>query len=200
MPVTNIIIAGVGGQGNIVASKIIGESALAVGYDVKITETHGMAQRGGSVHSMVRIGDKVFSPLIPKGACHYLLSLEILEGLRWVEYLADEAFLIVSTEIRPPFSVSVGKARYPENIEEIYSKYGRLFIVPAKELASRAGSTRSANIVMLGCLAYFMGGINKEVWDESIRKRFYGKEEVIEINLKAFQLGYEFAANSDVGR
>ncbi|MCX7831522.1 MAG: indolepyruvate oxidoreductase subunit beta [Actinobacteria bacterium] len=200
MSATNIIIAGVGGQGNIAASKIIGEAALMLGYDVKITETHGMAQRGGSVHSMVRFGDKVFSPLIPKGACQYLLSLEILEGLRWVEYLKDGAFLIVSTEIRPPYSVSVGKDHYPQNIEEIYSKYGQLLMVPAKELASKAGSTRSANIVMLGCLAYLTKSINSEAWIESIKRRFYGKEKVIEINLNAFQLGYEFASNSDRGR
>lgn len=192
----NVIIAGVGGQGNIVASKILGEAALAAGFDVKITETHGMAQRGGAVHSMIRFGEVVYSPIVPQGSSDYLLSFEILEGLRWVHYLKENGWIIVSTEVRPPYQVSLGKASYPENIEEIYAGYGNTLFVPAKELAAEAGSVRSANIVMLGAFACFEKNLNVDLFKEAIRKRFSGKDKVIEINLKAFEKGFEFALNA----
>lgn len=192
MKTESIIIAGVGGQGNIAVSQIIGLAAGESGFDVKITETHGMAQRGGSVHSMIRFGQKVFSPLIPKGECRYLVALEYLEGLRWLEYLSTKAVILVSTEKRPPYPVLVGKAVYPENIDEIYRKFGRAFFVPAKELAEEAGSARAANIVMLGALSRFLKGVSAEELKSAIEKRFAGREKVIEINLRAFEFGRSF--------
>lgn len=190
----SIIIAGVGGQGNIAASQIIGLAAVESGFDVKITEIHGMAQRGGSVHSMIRFGQKVFSPLIPKGECGYLVALEYLEGLRWLEYLTGDALILVSTEKRPPYLVSVGKAVYPENMDETYRKFGRALFIPAKELAEEAGSARAANIVMLGALSNFLKGISSEELKGAIEKRFAGKDKIIELNLKAFELGKSFVA------
>lgn len=189
----SILIAGVGGQGNIVASKIIGVAAMMLNYDVKISETHGMAQRGGSVHSMIRFGKKVYSPLIPLGTCDYLISLEIVEGLRWVEYMKPDSVILVSTEKRPPYSVSIGKASYPENIEKIYSDYGKTYLLPAHEIALKAGSVRSANVVMIGAYAYFEDLIPPEAIVESLKERFKGRESIIDVNLRAFEYGYEYA-------
>lgn len=188
----NLMIAGVGGQGNVVATRILGEAALRCGFDVKITETHGMAQRGGSVISMVRIGKKVYSPIIPKGSLDFLISLEILEGLRWVQYLKKDGSILVSTEMRPPYLVSIGKQTYPENIEEIYKMYGRAIFIPARKLAEEAGSSRSANMVMLGAYCYLDNFIDKNILLEEIKKRFSKNEKIVEINTKAFELGYKF--------
>lgn len=189
----SILIAGVGGQGNILASKVIAIAAMKVGYDVKISETHGMAQRGGSVHSMIRFGEVVYSPLIPHGTCDCLISLEIIEGLRWVEYMKQDSVILVSTEKRPPYSVSVGKASYPENVEEIYGGYGKAFFLPAHEIAFKAGSVRSANVVMIGAYSYLEDAIPPDILVESLKERFKGKESLIQINLRAFEYGYSYA-------
>lgn len=196
----NIIIAGVGGQGNILASRIIGEAALIKGYEVRISETHGMAQRGGSVHSMIRFGSVVSSPLVPKGCCNYLLSLEVIEGLRWIEYLSQNPVIIVSTEIRPPYVVSIGKTAYPDNIEEIYSRYGTLITIPASEMAVEAGSVKAANMVLIGAFAYFEKKISLDDYYEAIEKRFKGKKEILEVNIKAFDMGYRYSEKFMQGR
>jgi indolepyruvate ferredoxin oxidoreductase beta subunit len=195
----SIIIAGVGGQGNIAASKIIGEAAIRSGYDVKITETHGMAQRGGSVHSMIRFGKKVYSPLIPKGEAGYLISLEYLEGLRWLSYLSEEAIILVSTEKRPPYLVSIGKASYPENTEEVYSQFGKAIFIPARELALEAGSAKAANVVMLGALSCFLKDISSENLKEEVKRKFAGKDKLVELNLKAFEIGRNFVRKDQEG-
>jgi indolepyruvate ferredoxin oxidoreductase beta subunit len=190
--VKNLMIAGVGGQGNVVAARILGEAALRCGFDVKMTETHGMAQRGGAVISMIRIGKKVYSPMIPKGSLDLLISLEILEGLRWVHYLKKDALILVSTEKRPPYLVSIGKQSYPENIEGIYEMYGQTIFIPARELAEEAGSARSANVVMLGAYSYLEDLIDKDVLLEEVSRRFSRKEKLVDVNVKAFELGYNF--------
>lgn len=192
MGIRNILIAGVGGQGNVAAARIIGEAALKQGFDVKMSETHGMAQRGGSVHSMIRFGKKVFSPLIPKGSLNLIISLEIIEGLRWVQYLDDNATMLISTEKRYPYMVSIGKMSYPDDIEERYRAYGRVIFVPARELAEEAGSVRAANVVMLGAYAFIENELSKENLLEQVEERFKRKEKLLPVNLRAFELGFEY--------
>lgn len=188
--VRSLIIAGVGGQGNIAASEIIAMTALKSGLDVRIAETHGMAQRGGAVHSIVRYGNKVFSPLIPTGACDFIISLEYMEGLRWLHYLKEGGISIVSTEVRPPYTVSVGLKEYPESLQEKYREYGKAIFVDALRLAREAGTERSANIVMIGAFSVFET-FPEEDWLRSIEERFGGK--YFDVNQKAFLLGRKAA-------
>ncbi len=187
---SNLIIAGVGGQGNIAASEVIAMTAIKSGLNVRIAETHGMAQRGGAVHSMVRYGKKVFSPLIPEGDCDFIISLEYIEGLRWLHYLKKGGMSIVSTEKRLPYTVSAGFSEYPENPEKIYKKYGSAIFINALELARDAGTERCANIVMIGAFSVFES-FPEEDWLISIKERFRGK--FMDINQKAFFLGKKAA-------
>ncbi len=191
----NIIISGVGGQGNIAASKVIGEAALKAGFDVKITETHGMAQRGGAVHSMIRFGEVVYSPLIPQGLCDVLISLEYSEGLRWLHYLSDEPVILVSTEKRKPAAIVAGEAAYPEDADKIYSERGRLLLIPALEIAREAGSVRAANVVMIGAYLAVEREIPFEFFVEAIDERFAKKPELVEINKTALITGKKYAEN-----
>lgn len=181
-----MIIAGVGGQGNIVASDILARVALAHGLEVKIAEVHGMAQRGGSVHSMVRFGPSVHSPLIPLGCADFIMSLEAMEGARWLEYLRPGGTMVVSTERRPTLSILAGEQSYPEDLDALYGSVGTVHWVEALELARQAGSARSANVVMLGALATFLSFDDTE-WLSAIDARF--KPTVAQLNKAAFSLG-----------
>jgi indolepyruvate ferredoxin oxidoreductase, beta subunit len=185
----DILVTGVGGQGVVLASDIIGETALAAGFDVKKTDTLGMAQRGGSVVSHVRLAKKVWSPLIKEGEVDILLAFEKLEAARWSHFLTPGAAVIVNTYEQPPLSVSLGQEKYPADAEIIAAlkrRTGRIFFIDANKRAKELGNARTLNIFMLGCFAAF-APIEDPVWKESISRRL--PENIREINLTAFAAG-----------
>ena len=184
----NILIAGVGGQGTLLASKLMGKVFLEKGYDIKVSEVHGMSQRGGSVITYVRYGDKVDSTIIDKGEADMLLSFELLESARWLPYLKKDGIIITNTQKIDPMPVITGVTEYPENIaEKLVSTGIRLDTVDALSLASEAGSVKSVNVVLVGVAARYLG-IGKEVWEDAIRSTVPPK--TIDANIKAFELGY----------
>ena len=185
----NLLITGAGGQGIILASDIIGETAIAAGYDVKKTDTIGMAQRGGSVLSHMRIARQVWSPLIRQGEVDLLLALEKLEAARWASYLKPESVAIVNNHALPPLSVSLGNARYPsdDEIQAILKQVtDRIYFINGTERAKELGNIRTLNIFMLGCASLFMP-FKVAAWQESIAKRL--PEKVRQVNLTAFDRG-----------
>jgi indolepyruvate ferredoxin oxidoreductase beta subunit len=186
--VKNMLLAGVGGQGILLASEIICNVMIRAGYDVKKSEVHGMAQRGGSVTSHVRYGKKVFSPIARKGDIDILLSFEKLETLRYLDYLKSNGMVIINdAELYPP-SVNLGDATYPENIPETVRKYFEIVkIVNASDIAVRAGNIRTANTAMLGVLSTYLDTIETVIWESVIRTSF--PEKVIKENIAAFNLG-----------
>jgi indolepyruvate ferredoxin oxidoreductase beta subunit len=185
--VTNILLVGVGGQGIIVASEIMADAFLEAGHDVKKSEVHGMAQRGGSVSTHIRFGSKVFSPLIKEGETDILVAFEELEAMRYLHYLGPEPAIILNEQRLNPPSVSLGKERYPENIAEVLSrKAARFKKVAGKDLALKAGDIRTLNIVLLGALSSFLP-VPEGIWTENILRRFPPKAH--KANLEAFQLG-----------
>jgi indolepyruvate ferredoxin oxidoreductase beta subunit len=186
-----LLVTGVGGQGVVLASDIIAEAAMASGYDVKKTDTLGMAQRGGSVVSHVRIGSKVRSPLLGEGTADVLLAFEKLEAARWVNYLRPGAAVIVNQQAQPPLSVNLGYERYPtdEEVSRILSvRTDRIYYVEGVDRARKAGDARSLNTFMLGCASCFMP-LEVRVWKETISQRV--PERVREINMAAFDAGRE---------
>ena len=183
----NIIFAGVGGQGVILASKVLMEAAMKKGFDVKESEVHGMAQRGGSVDCNVRFGEKVYSPLIPKGGADFVVSLEMLEAMRKLDYLSKDAVLIVNREQFDPAPVEIGAMKYPEDIEAwLKSNFKNTVVVNTAEALKEAGTKRALNIVMLGALSKYLD-FEIPVWEEAIKSLV--KEKFIEQNIKAFHLG-----------
>jgi len=185
----NVIFAGVGGQGVILASKVLMEIAMKNGFDVKESEVHGMAQRGGSVDCHVRFGKDVASPLIPKGGADYVICLELLEAMRKVEYLKADARLIVNREQINPAPVETGAMKYPDDLEEWMKKnFPGTIIVDTSEALKEAGTKKALNIVMLGCLSKFLD-FNVSDWEDAIKAQV--NEKFVEQNLKAFNLGRE---------
>jgi len=185
----NIIITGVGGQGVIMAGNIIGEAALTSGYDVKKTDTLGMAQRGGSVISHLRIADKIFSPLIKQGEADILLAFEKLEAARWSHYLKPSGIAIINNQALPPLSVSLGNECYPDDEEIIgivRQQTENLYIVEGICKAEELGNIKTLNIFMLGCLSYFIS-FNGDVWRDCITESLPSK--VVDLNLSAFKAG-----------
>jgi len=183
----NIIFAGVGGQGVILASKILMEVARDSGYDVKESEVHGMAQRGGSVDCHVRYGEKVYSPLISRGTADYIVSLEELEAMRKLEYLAPGGVMIVNREKINPAPVETGAMEYPADIEEWLSAHVRNSeILDTKEALRKAGSKKALNIVMLGALSKHLE-FSEDTWTKAIRSLV--RDKFVEMNLTAFNLG-----------
>lgn len=188
METKNILIVGVGGQGTLLASKLMGRYFTEKGYDVKVSEVHGMSQRGGSVVTYVRYGEKVFSSVIEKGEADIILSFEQLEGARWLPYLKKGGVLITGTQKIDPMPVIMGKAGYPENILEKLSEKGvKVIPVDALTLALEAGSAKSANVVLLGAAVKLLG-IDKDEFAEIVRSSVPPK--TVEANLKAFESGY----------
>ncbi|HEY81730.1 MAG TPA: indolepyruvate oxidoreductase subunit beta [Dehalococcoidia bacterium] len=185
----DLLVTGAGGQGIILASDIIGEVAIASGYDVKKTDTIGMAQRGGSVLSNVRIAPKVWSPLIKRGAGDLLLALEKLEGARWAPYLRSGGIAIVNDHALPPLSVSLGKSRYPSD-EEILNilkqRTDQVYFIEGTRHVRELGNIRTLNMFMLGCVSLFMP-FEVEIWKDSISRRL--PPNLREINLAAFERG-----------
>ena len=185
----NILIAGVGGQGTLLASKLMGVVFMGKGYAIKVSEVHGMSQRGGSVVTYVRYGDKVASTVIEKGEADMVISFELLESARWLPYLKKDGVLISNTQKINPMPVITGQMPYPENIIEKLRATGvRLHTVDALSLAESAGSSRSVNVVLLGVAAKYLG-MEREVWEEAIRSTVPPK--TVETNLAAFAAGYE---------
>lgn len=185
--VTNIMIVGVGGQGSLLASRLLGNALVSEGYDVKVSEVHGMSQRGGSVVTYVRFGDKVYSPVIDKGEADYILSFEKLEAARWMEYLRKDGKIIVNTQEIDPMPVVTGAMNYPENvIEKMTAKGVHVIPVDALTLAEEAGSPKATNIVLMGVLSKYMG-FERAVWEKALEAVVPSK--FLELNKKAFALG-----------
>lgn len=183
----NIMIVGVGGQGSLLASKLLGHLLLTQGYDVKVSEVHGMSQRGGSVVTYVRFGEKVYSPIIDKGEADFIVSFEKLEAARWVEYLKEGGRIVVNTQQIDPMPVITGNAQYPENLIEKMEALGvQVDAMDCLSLAEQAGSAKAVNIVLMGRLSRYFD-IPEETWKQAIRDCV--PEKFVELNLKAFALG-----------
>lgn len=185
----DLLITGIGGQGNILASDIISEAAIDAGYDVKKTDTLGMAQRGGSVISNVRIAREVYSPLIREGEVDILLAFEKLEAARWGHYLRPGGIAIVNNQALPPLSVSIGSEQYPsdEKITDILKqRTDRIYFVAGTRRARELGNIRTLNIFMLGCVSLFLP-FSVRVWKDSISQRVPAKSR--QINITAFDQG-----------
>ena len=185
--VKSIVFSGVGGHGTLRASDILCMVMMEAGYDVKKSEVHGMAQRGGCVTSHVRYGKKVYSPLAAGGSIDTLVSFEKLEALRYLKLLKTDASIILNTEEIYPPSVNLGIAAYPTDVVEfLKSRYPRVIALSAAELAQKAGNIKAANVVLLGALSNMMD-IDKSVWESVIKKSF--PQKLIKLNLEAFQMG-----------
>lgn len=189
MKTVNIMIVGVGGQGSLLASKLLGKVLLDAGYDVKVSEVHGMSQRGGSVVTYVRYGDKVASPIIDLGESDFILSFEKLEAARYAEYLSPNGRVIVNTQEIDPMPVIVGKAVYPSHVlNELESKDVTVDAIDALSLAEKAGTAKAVNVVLLGRLARSMPALPRKSWLDAIRSSV--KPKFVDVNLRAFDLGY----------
>ena len=187
MKTQNIMIVGVGGQGSLLASKLLGRLLLSQGYDIKVSEVHGMSQRGGSVVTYVRFGDKVYSPIIDKGEADFIISFELLEAARWTEYLKPNGKIISNTQKVSPMPVITGAMDYPENLEEKMKAAGiDLAALDALSLAEQAGSSKAVNIVLMGKLSNYFD-FSEQLWLETIEKSVPPK--FLELNKQAFMLG-----------
>lgn len=186
----NIMIVGVGGQGTLLASKLLGHVLLNGGHDVKVSEVHGMSQRGGSVVTYVRFGKKIYSPVIDKGEADIILSFEQLEAARWFEFLKKDGLVITNTQRLNPMPVITGDAEYPEGLVEKMKAAGtRVVAEDFLSAAEKAGSSKAVNIALLGCLSKHFSEISKEKWDEAIDAVV--PEKFRELNHKAFDYGRE---------
>jgi indolepyruvate ferredoxin oxidoreductase, beta subunit len=184
---TNILVAGVGGQGVILASDIMSEVFMEAGYDVKKSEVHGMAMRGGIVTSHFRFGKKVHSPLIKEGETDILFAFEQLEGLRWINYLRPDGRIVMNDhKINPP-AVNLGEMEYPKAIPEVIrSKIKNFYLVKGTEIALQLGDVRAANVVLLGAISKFFE-VNEDLWLKTILN--YLPPKVHDLNRKAFSAG-----------
>jgi indolepyruvate ferredoxin oxidoreductase beta subunit len=188
--VKSLLLAGVGGQGILLASDIICKVMMVKGYDVKKSEVHGMAQRGGCVTSHVRYGRKVYSPLARKGDVDIIVSFEKLEALRYLDYLKPGGLVLVNDEEIYPPSVNLGEADYPQGIyESLRAQFGEqnVKVVTGPELAAKAGIRRAVNTVMLGAISRFIPEIAADDWKKVLAEML--PEKIVEANLKAFDLG-----------
>jgi indolepyruvate ferredoxin oxidoreductase, beta subunit len=185
--VKNILLVGVGGQGTILVGKILSHGLTEAGYDVKMSEVHGMSQRGGSVSNQVRFGTKVYSPIMRKGEADILVSFEKMEALRWLEYLNPLGKVVVNDYEIPSAPILVGKANYPKNVLKTIQDKVDTVVVKATEIAEGLGNAKTMNIVLLGALVKGMNLSNID-WEEAIRKCV--KPNMLEINLAAFKFGY----------
>jgi len=196
----DILITGVGGQGVVLASDIIGEAALSAGFDVKKTDTLGMAQRGGSVVSHVRLAERVWSPLIKEGEVDLLLAFEKLEAARWSHYLKKNAVAIINSYEQPPLSVSLGQEKYltdDEIVAALKRRTDKIYLIDGNKKAQELGNVRTVNIFMLGCFAAF-APLEIDVWKNTISARL--PERLREINLKAFEMGRKEIEGVRIGK
>jgi indolepyruvate ferredoxin oxidoreductase beta subunit len=184
----NIMIVGVGGQGTLLASRLLGNVAMRQGYDVKVSEVHGMSQRGGSVVTYVKMGRKVYSPVIEKGEADFLLAFENLEALRWIEYLKKGGTLVLNDQQIDPMPVITGKAKYPEGIlQKLKAADIKLKAIDALGIAKECGNIRAVNIVLIGLLAR-TSDIDRDVWVKALEEVVPAK--FLDVNIKAFNAGY----------
>lgn len=187
MNTKNIMIVGVGGQGSLLASKLLGHLLMSQGYDVKVSEVHGMSQRGGSVVTYVRYGDKVFSPVIDKGQADYIVSFELLEAARWLPFLKKDGQIVTNTQQIDPMPVITGAAEYPDNlVEKLKATGAKVDALDCLTLAEQAGSAKAVNIVLLGRLSHYFD-LPEEAWLESLKANVPAK--FLDMNIEAFKLG-----------
>ena len=194
----DLLMVGVGGQGIVLASDILGEVALAAGYDVKKTDTLGMAQRGGSVLSHVRIADKVWSPLIKEGDVDVLVAFEKLEAARWSYYLHPGGVAIVNNQSTPPLSVGLGTHRYPGNKEiegTLRQRADRIYFVDGTDKAKELGDIRTLNMIMLGCVSFLLH-IDADIWIDCISLRL--SRNILKMNMAAFDKGREEMSSANL--
>ena len=187
METKNIMIAGVGGQGSLLASKLLGHLLMGQGYDVKVSEVHGMSQRGGSVVTYVRCGDRVYSPVIDRGEADFIVSFELLEAARWLPFLRPDGQIVTSTQQIDPMPVITGAANYPENlVEKMRAAGAKVDALDCLTLAQKAGSGKAVNIVLMGRLSHYFD-LPEEAWMASLETMVPPK--FLELNKRAFALG-----------
>jgi len=193
MAIINVLICGVGGQGVLLASEVLSEAAIGAGHDVKKSEVHGMSQRGGSVVSNVRFGDRVYSPLIVRGEADVLMAFERLEGVRWLDHLKPGKGIAVVNDLEIwPMTVSSGPFDYPAGINErLEAAAKKYYLFKATEIATKVGEPRAANIILLGALSNYLP-LTEENWMAALEKRV--KAKFVDINKKAFAEGRKISA------
>ena len=190
METKSIMIVGVGGQGTLLASRILGAALISNGFDVKVSEVLGMSQRGGSVVTYVKYGSKVNSPIVNEGEADLILAFEQLEAARWLQYLKKDGTLIINTQKIDPMSVIIGNSVYPDGVLDAINKAGaKTTNLDALSLAVSAGSAKAVNVVLIGVMASHMD-LNRDVWINAIKNTV--PEKFLEMNLKAFDLGYNY--------
>lgn len=182
----SILLVGVGGQGTILASKILTLGLMESGYDVKMSEIHGMSQRGGSVSSQVRYGDKVDSPVIEKGSADMIVSFEKMEALRNLDYLKEGGVLIINDEQIDSMSVITGRENYPDDVLDEIKKHAEAKVLNATELAEKLGNVKAANIILLGTIIKSMG-LEHIDWESIIKANI--KPKFVDLNLEAIKVG-----------
>ena len=186
--VKNILLAGVGGQGIILASKILAAGLISAGHDVKMSEVHGMAQRGGSVTTQVRFGEKVYSPIIGKGQADILVSFETMETGKWLEFLKPNGKVVVNDYQIPSAPILTGKVEYPTGVIEALNEVADVTVFEAGKLAEQLGNIRTMNVIIVGALVKAMG-LDTIDWEQVIKDTV--KPQFVEINLKALKIGME---------
>ncbi len=186
---TNIMIVGVGGQGTLLASRILGNVAIKMGYDVKVSEVHGMSQRGGSVVTYVKYGEQVYSPIIDLGEADIILAFEKLEAIRALPYLKIGGKIILNNREIAPMPVITGVCEYPSKIVEELSSKADVISLDALDLSLQAGSQKAVNVILIGVLAKSMK-VDKQIWLDVIKETVPPK--FLELNLKAFELGFNY--------
>ena len=184
----NIMVVGVGGQGTLLTSRIIGNVALKAGYDVKLSEVHGMAQRGGSVVTFIRFGEKVSEPVVEIGEADILISFERLEALRYAHFLKKDGTIIVNDCKIEPMTVVIGSEKYPENVIDTLKKQHNVHVVNGLDIAKELGNSKVLNSVVLGASAKYIG-FTEEQWIDTIKQTVPPK--TVELNIKAFKRGEE---------
>lgn len=184
--IKSVLLVGVGGQGTILASKLLTQGLMETGYDVKMSEIHGMSQRGGSVSSQVRYGEEVYSPVIEKGGADILVSFEQMEALRWLKYLKPDGKIVVNNYAINPIPVTMGKCNYPEGILEELKRKGDTTVIDAGAEALKLGNTKVMNIILLGTIIKLMHLENIN-WDKIVRDNV--KPVFADLNIKALELG-----------
>jgi indolepyruvate ferredoxin oxidoreductase, beta subunit len=192
--VKNILLVGVGGQGTILVGKILSAGLLQAGYDVKMSEVHGMSQRGGSVSTQVRYGRKVHSPIMGKGSADILVSFEVMEAWRWMEFLKPEGKVVINDHRIPSAPILSGKTDYPDGIVEKIRAGAHALILNAAEIAGQVGNARTMNIVLFGALVRSMNLTHID-WESVIRDQI--RANLVDVNLQAFRAGLQYDMNTN---
>ena len=190
MSAKSIMIVGVGGQGTLLASRILGQALLNQGFDIKVSEVHGMSQRGGSVVTYVKYGEKVYSPVVRDCEADLIIAFEQLESVRWINHLKKDGKVIINTQEIDPMPVVIGTVEYPKDlINSIKQKNISITALDALSLAIEAGSPKAVNVVLIGVLANIMD-FDKSVWIDAVKETV--PQKFLDMNLKAFDLGYDY--------